>query len=645
MPRPLVYSNGSFFLGVDRRGRIRDLYWPQLGRWNHLSGYAIRFGLWTENDFSWLDDERWKRDQSVESGTLIGHETIKRAEADLTVEIRSAIDPEEPVFVQQWHFTNLAASARLLKLFVTEDMRLMESDIGDTALYHPQSDAMIHFKGPIAIALAGESERGGIREYACGIKAFDGNEGTWRDAEDGHLSGNPIAQGSVDCTFSLEIELPPHGTAQASLFIAAGGTIYEASERICAVRKAGAKRVTDRHTERDLEVEKSVLCKLPDLPADLAILAARCMNFLLAHCDSQGAILAALDSDIMETNRATYAYCWPRDGALIGQTLLRYGFRIEVRRFLEFCLRVLPKDRPAFLQKYTSDGCLGATWHPWTTSEGAEIPIQEDETALVVSLACAFLDECEDAGLRTQLADHLIRPCAQFLLDFRDEGNGLPLPSYDLWEERRAVHLATIGTVVEALEAAATVCSDLGERCLSAAAQMRAAVRQVGFIEDGEPLARSALYRHGSWQFDRTPDASLIPHLRSLAPDVTDVTKEPFLSALGVNPPVGGLARYPGDYYFRRSEQQPGNPWILTTLWLTNANIETAASLDELDETLRDIHWVERLAEPTGALAEQYHAETGAPLSVSPLAWSHASYLETALQWQVKRDEIASRAR
>ena len=27
---------------------------------------------------------------------------------------------------------------------------------------------------------------------------MDGQQGTWRDAEDGELSGNPIAQGSVD---------------------------------------------------------------------------------------------------------------------------------------------------------------------------------------------------------------------------------------------------------------------------------------------------------------------------------------------------------------------------------------------------------------------------------------------------------------
>ena len=30
-----------------------------------------------------------------------------------------------------------------------------------------------------------------------------------------------------------------------------------------------------------------------------------------------GAILAANDSDILRENRATYSYCWPRDGAIV----------------------------------------------------------------------------------------------------------------------------------------------------------------------------------------------------------------------------------------------------------------------------------------------------------------------------------------
>ena len=40
---------------------------------------------------------------------------------------------------------------------------------------------------------------------------FTAQKGTWRDAEDGHLQGNPIAQGAVDSTVSLHVHVPPDG--------------------------------------------------------------------------------------------------------------------------------------------------------------------------------------------------------------------------------------------------------------------------------------------------------------------------------------------------------------------------------------------------------------------------------------------------
>nr|HDM99867.1 hypothetical protein [Deltaproteobacteria bacterium] len=45
----------------------------------------------------------------------------------------------------------------------------------------------------------------GISQYAVGQKGTTDREGTFRDAEDGVLSGNPIAQGKVDATCDSSI--------------------------------------------------------------------------------------------------------------------------------------------------------------------------------------------------------------------------------------------------------------------------------------------------------------------------------------------------------------------------------------------------------------------------------------------------------
>lgn len=60
MPRDLVLGNGTLLVCLDRNLFIRDLYWPYVGLYNHLSGHAIRFGVYADKVFGWVDD-RWDK--------------------------------------------------------------------------------------------------------------------------------------------------------------------------------------------------------------------------------------------------------------------------------------------------------------------------------------------------------------------------------------------------------------------------------------------------------------------------------------------------------------------------------------------------------------------------------------------------------
>ena len=46
MPRDIPIGNGDLLITFDRLYRIRDLYYPQVGRYNHTSGHVQRFGIW-----------------------------------------------------------------------------------------------------------------------------------------------------------------------------------------------------------------------------------------------------------------------------------------------------------------------------------------------------------------------------------------------------------------------------------------------------------------------------------------------------------------------------------------------------------------------------------------------------------------------
>ncbi len=94
----------------------------------------------------------------------------------------------------------------------------------------------------------------------------------------------------------------------------------------------------------------------------------------------------------------------------------------------------------------------------------------------------------------------------------------------------------------------------------------------------------------------------------------------------------GGMARYENDPYYRTSPEVPGNPWFISTLWLADFLIRNAREDQDLVEALHILSWVSDRALPSGVLAEQIHPHTCAPLSVSPLTWSHGTLVAVIQQ-------------
>jgi glucoamylase len=86
----------------------------------------------------------------------------------------------------------------------------------------------------------------------------------------------------------------------------------------------------------------------------------------------------------------------------------------------------------------------------------------------------------------------------------------------------------------------------------------------------------------------------------------------------------GGLGRYPFDQYYG------GNPWILTTLWLS-LYYEKAGELGKAKQLIR---WALDHSTELGLLSEQVDKESGAPVSAIPLAWSHAFFILSVLDME-----------
>jgi GH15 family glucan-1,4-alpha-glucosidase len=63
-----------------------------------------------------------------------------------------------------------------------------------------------------------------------------------------------------------------------------------------------------------------------------------------------------------------------------------------------------------------------------------------------------------------------------------------------------------------------------------------------------------------------------------------------------------------------------------------------------LSGAIEILEWTAKHALPSGVLAEQIHPTTGEPVSVSPLTWSHSTFVATVMNYLKKKGMFDGRA-
>ncbi|HVF48749.1 MAG TPA: glycoside hydrolase family 15 protein [Pyrinomonadaceae bacterium] len=657
MPRDIPVGNGSLLVAFDGQYRIRDIYFPFVGKENHSEGHPFRFGVWADGSFFWIDDDKaWTRELRYTDDTLVTDVRLRCAALGLEINAHDAVDFNENILVRHMEVRDLRGQGtRAVRLFFHHDFYISESEVGDTAFFDPDNRALIHYKGQRYFLISTDAPEG-VETFATGRKAFHGHEGTWRDAEDGTLSDHAIFEGSVDSTIGRTLEVAASGTAEMFYWMAVGTSRAEVSALNALVRERTPRSLLKR-TEVYWRawVNKNEI-DFDALPAEVVRLFKRSLLVVRTQIDDGGAIIAANDSDV--TIRATdhYSYLWPRDGALVAHALDMAGYSNLSQAFFELCGRIV-SDEGYFLQKYNPDGSLASGWHAWWNQRTRErlTPIQEDETALVLWALWNHYDEFRDIEFIRTLYRPLINRAADFLCDFRDPATRLPKPSWNLWEDRLGIHTFTCASVVGALDAAARFAVLFGSERRAAhyaqvAQEVRDAMREHLYRADIGRFARSLVPREGGgFEVDATIDASLygVFAFGAFAPEdeLVRSTMRAVEERLWVKTETGGLARYEGDGYMRVTEDTrnvPGNPWFICTLWLADYRIASARTLEELQGALEVMEWVVRRALPSGVLAEQVDPLTGAPLSVSPLTWSHSTFVSTVMSYLRKLQTLSA---
>lgn len=651
MPRQIVLGNGRLLVNVDEFLQVRDIFYPHVGQENHLMGHTQKIGVYADGKFSWIDNS-WTRHIGYRKDTAVVDAVVRSDTLDVELEINGAVDCEQNIFIRKLVVKNLTNYEREIRVFFYHDFHLYGTDVGDTAAYEPKRNAIFHYKRNRyflinAVNENGNSKQGDITHFAVGEKETKNSEGTYRDAEDGNLSGNPIAQGSVDSTICLELNIPANNEKTFYYWICAGKTLDE------------VKAINDSIDNPAKLLERTKLCwrgevegiKIENVSPEVEAEVKRSLLIINTQIDEDGAIIAANDSTNLKFNRDTYSYMWPRDGAITSMALNRLGRFDSTRKFLTFCAKVISK-KGCLLHKYNPDGSLGSSWHPWIRNGKASLPIQEDSTALVVSAIKDYLDRSGDLKFVENLKDKLLVPTLEFMINYFDYERGIPLPSHDLWEERYGVTAYTCAAVWKGLQDGAKICEavnkeSLAKRARDVAKKLKNSFSSHFWDDGAKRFIRLVLYEDGHITKDPTMDAGLCALFDFGMFDANDEkivnTMNSMRETLWCKTDLGGLARNSNDYYHKVSQDMPGNPWPIATAWLGKWYVRRAKTLDGLTNAENILNWLVNVGGATGVLPEQVNPYTGEHISVSPLTWSHAEFVNLALDYSKKYEELTKK--
>ncbi|HEX6257915.1 MAG TPA: glycoside hydrolase family 15 protein [Candidatus Saccharimonadales bacterium] len=649
MARPILLSNGSLHVGLNKFGLVHDFYYPYVGLENHAAAKSLRhkIGVWVDGAFSWLDDGAWQFTFTYPYKSLIGRTRAQNDALGIILEFEDTVDAIEDVFVRNIHIVNQQDTQRTIRLFMHQVFAIGDSSgYGDTAQYLPDDKAVLHYRGHRAFVIGGTYASGKpFDRYSVGLFGIEGHDGTYRDAEDGELWGNAVEHGRVDSVIGFELQMAGHDSSRVYYWVAAGKNPEEALVVDRRVRAEGVLHrilITDQWWHKWLEKTERFANRLDEKYQRDFI---NSVLLIKAHIDKRGAVIASTDTTMLNYSRDAYAYCWPRDGAYGIWPLVRLGYQEEPLQFFNFCRRSL-HSRGYLMHKYQSDGALGSSWHPYVHGSVTAPPIQEDETALVLFTFAQYYQMHAEPALLHDFYSSFVKPMADFLASFVDPHTNLPKSTYDLWEEKFLTSTYTTATVYAALLAAADLADDAEDA--GSAVRWRSVANDIfesahKYLYNTE---RRCLYKgvfigaDGNLVYDPTVDSSsvfgsfmfgLFALNSEQIQDSIKTLQETFRTT-AENP---GLPRYEQDNYRRVSDESIGNPWFVTTLWLAQYHTEAG----ETEQALRLVDWVQGHMLSTAVLSEQINPYDGAFVSVAPLMWSQAEFVSTLLDIYIHQNE------
>src|SRR2546426_7274347 len=417
-------GNRSTLITIGKNGELRHLFWPSHNYPQHVRGSlpGILVARNGNESFSWLTDDPWIRKQRfLPDSTIL--ETSFANPAGIQVKATDLVLPNKDALVRIFEVVNGGSESSKISFLYYNDFDIAETPLGDACYYDEKTDSVVSYKRHYWFAYGADKPSS---QHQCGVHE-EGSD-AFVDAKDGHLAGNSLALHAgvkgVNSCLKLNLgDLPQGAREQLVLLMTFGHNKQQALDILEEARQSSlAEMVNDVNRSCQDWLRRNKATVVQEHWRELLRRSLLTLQTLVSP--DLGGIIAA------PTLEPDYRYVWSRDGTYVAYALDRCGYNHDAVAFYQWCKEVQQPDG-GWAQRYHIEKSPGPSWGE-----------QEDQCATILwgigqHHTLTRDEEC--------LADMwpTVKKGVEHLLRNREADTGLVGPSFDLWEEKQALHTYT----------------------------------------------------------------------------------------------------------------------------------------------------------------------------------------------------------
>ena len=633
----VILGNPRLLVTMGIKGEIFGFFYPRRDHAQHVEDSLAC--IHTGDRLLWLNSHEWHSNQSYIEDTNIVT-TILSHSSGLRISLLDFVHPHVPVLIRKFIFNSSKCFRG--KFFYYSSLNVGDMQKKNSCFCDSKERLLVQYWQDYYIGIKGVPD---FEDWQVG-KAMDTIWWTNAkyDMEDGKLQNNREDIGKLNTAVGWDLDIKDDTTVEIMIFLCAAQNRTRLYKRMRELTIQSVDTIFDRtHEYWGMWLSKKNVLNLSGLEdqnhfrQELFDAYKRSLLTLnLLNDPKHGSFVAAPEFDSNFEICGGYGFCWNRDGAEVVISLLNAGYPEYCDTFFKWC-RMTQLTDGSWFQRYWLDGNTAPSWGNFDYST------QIDETGSTLHAIEIYYSKLEGLNKADFLEDVWVSVLrgAEYLM--KRCITGLHEPCMELWETYYGVFSYTNASVYGGLVAAAHLAEDHGESGLARRWLERAELVKMKTIEKlwlSEGYFAKGIIDN---KLDPTLDASILgtfvpfnllsPYNRNERAMIYSLINEiEEKLRVSVNN-YFGIMRYENDKYIG------GNPWIVTTLWLSKSLLMLARTLKDkngskieqqqlIDRAFEYIKWALKGTTKAGLIPEQVDRFNGQPAWAIPLGWSCALMLD-----------------